>query len=135
MWWGHQVHQMLLQPLASRSCSGKAEVFHIGAVSRQAAAGQPRRWVLTSGTQDRRQVLIMGAGRSKAKPSNDSQGSDRQQQVKAFIPAVAIAPADIGLPSQRRVVWHHGSPPRDYPALHSSTRGPAAGQRETARTA
>jgi hypothetical protein len=57
MWWGHQVHQMLVQPLASRSFSGKAFIGHIGAVSRQAGARQPRRWVLTSSKQGRRRVL------------------------------------------------------------------------------
>jgi len=96
----HQVHLMLLPPLTSRSFSGKAFVSHIGAMSRQAGAGQTRGRLLASGKQGRSQVLIMCAGRPKAKPSDDSQRSDTQQQVKAFIPADAIAPADIRLPGQ-----------------------------------
>jgi hypothetical protein len=96
----HQVDLKLGLPAAARSFSGKAFVCHVGALSRQVSTGQMRRGVLTSGEQGRRQLLIMGTGRLKAKTSDDAQRRDTQQQMKAFIPAEAIAPADICLPSQ-----------------------------------
>jgi hypothetical protein len=55
---------------------------------------------LASGKQSRSQVLIMGAGRAKAKASNDAQRSDTQQQMKAFVPANAITPPNIRLTYQ-----------------------------------
>src|SRR5260370_14525675 len=94
----HQVHLMLLPPLTSRSFSGKAFVSHIGAMSRQAGAGQTRGRLLASGKQGRSQVLIMWSGGPKAKPTDDSQSTCAQQQVKAFLTADAFAPADIPLP-------------------------------------
>lgn len=100
MRWSHQLDAMLLPPLAARSFSSKAFIGHIGSLSGQASTGQTRRWVCSGGKQGGRQVLIMGAGRAKAKAGNDSGGRDRQQQMKAFIPAEAIAPANIGLSSQ-----------------------------------
>jgi hypothetical protein len=100
MWWRYQLDAMLAQPLAAWSFSSKAFIGHIGALSGQARTGQTRRWVLASGKQGGCQVLIMGAGRPKAKAGNDSGGRDTEPQVKAFIPAYAIAPANIRLPSQ-----------------------------------
>src|SRR4051794_22905295 len=90
-----QIDLRLLVPSLAWSLSGKALVSHIGALGRQAGAGQTRRWHLPSAKQGFSQVLIMGAGRTKAKTSNDADGIDGQQQMKAFIPSQPITPANI----------------------------------------
>src|SRR5215211_5578843 len=42
------------------------------------------------------QGLILGTGRAKAKAGNHPSRMDRHEQVEAFVPAEAVAPADIG---------------------------------------
>lgn len=42
----------------------------------------------------------MSAGWTEAKTGDDSHGCHTQQQMEAFVPSDAIAPADIGLSSQ-----------------------------------
>jgi hypothetical protein len=95
-----QVDLSLCLPALVWSLSGKALVSYIGAVSRPASARQTRRWTLSSRKQGRGQVLIMRTSRAKAKACNHAQGSDTQQQMKAFIPAEAITPANISLTCQ-----------------------------------
>ena len=96
----HQVDLSLDLPAMSWSLSRKALVCYIGAVSRQADAWQARHRCLSSGKHSRGQVLIMGAGRTKAKASHDAQRSDTQQQMKAFVPANPITPPTIRLTCQ-----------------------------------
>ncbi len=115
----HQVHLMLVQPPTSRSFSGKAFACYIAALSRLTCTGQTRGGLLASGKQYGDQLLIMGAGRPKVKPGDDSHRSDTQQQMKAFIPAEAITPPNIclhdipagamtfGIPRQRRCTLQH----------------------------
>ena len=43
---------------------------------------------------------ILGAGRAKAKPSDDSHGSGGDQQSEPLDPTQTIAPANVGLPGQ-----------------------------------
>jgi hypothetical protein len=100
MWGSHQLDVSLCMPPLTWPLSGKAFVGYIGSLSRQATTGQTCRRSLANREQGLGQVLIMGADRPKAKTSNHSQGGDTQQQMKAFVPAEAIAPTDIGLPSQ-----------------------------------
>src|SRR5260370_83489 len=90
----------LCLPALAWSRYGKALVSCIGAVSRPASARQTRRWTLSSRKQGRGEVLIMRTSRAKAKSCNHAQGSDTQQQMKAFIPAEAITPANISLTCQ-----------------------------------
>ena len=40
---------------------------------------------------------VLDAGRSKAEAGNDPLGVERKQQVEAFIPAQAVAPANVCL--------------------------------------
>src|SRR5687767_13682371 len=46
------------------------------------------------------QCLVFGTGWGKAKPNNDALGIDREQQMEPFIPAQAVAPANIRLTRQ-----------------------------------
>ena len=46
------------------------------------------------------QGLVFDAGRGKAEAGDDASGIDRKQQVEAFIPTQAVAPANVGLASQ-----------------------------------
>ncbi len=87
-----QIDLALLSPPLAWSLSGKAEVFHIGALSGQACAGQPRRGSLADRKQRCDQVLVMGEGRAKAKTGNDPHWIHRQQEPT----------------SPSRVAWHHG---------------------------
>jgi hypothetical protein len=96
----HQIDVALFSPAPTWPLSSKAEVFHIGALGGQSHARQTRRWALANGKQVCSQVLVMGAGRSKAKAGNDSHGSHAQQEMEAFVPANAITPADICLTGQ-----------------------------------
>jgi hypothetical protein len=66
-----QIDLELGLPALSRSLAGLALVSYRGAVSRQASTGQVWRGMLASRKQGRSQVLIMRAGRSKAKAGND----------------------------------------------------------------
>ena len=59
------------------------------------------------------QGLVFGAGWGKAEAGDDALGIDGKQQVEAFIPAQAVAPANISLPSQpapRRLADLSGTP-------------------------
>lgn len=110
---GDQIHLVLGLPALSWLLSGKAFISNRAALSRQTSAWQTRRWRLSCGKQGRGQALIMRAGRTKAKASHDSQSSDTQQQMKAFVPAHPIAPATIHYQldqptSPSPVVWRHG---------------------------
>src|SRR6266478_4297813 len=93
----HQIHLMLLLPASSRSLSGKAFVSHIGALSGQSCTGQTRRWGLSSSKQGFGQRLIVSTGGSEAKAGNHPERSHTQQQMEAFVPANASAPANVGL--------------------------------------
>lgn len=97
-----QLDVVLCLPAVTWALIGKAVVSHIGAVSRLASTRQTGRRRLASRKQGGGQVLIMRAGSSKAKAGNDSQSRDTQQQMKAFVPANPIAPANIGLTNQPR---------------------------------
>ena len=44
--------------------------------------------------------LVLDAGWGKAEAGDDPLGIDRKQQVEAFIPAQAVAPANVSLPGQ-----------------------------------
>jgi hypothetical protein len=100
MGWGDQIDVLLDVPASAWPFSSNTLVSHIGSMSRQACTGQTWRWPLASGKQGGSQVLIMGTGRAEAKTSHDAQRSDTQQQMKAFVPANPITPANIRLTCQ-----------------------------------
>ena len=56
--------------------------------------------MLASGEKGFGQRMVIATGWGKAKASNHAGWSNRREQVEAFIPANAVAPADIGLPRQ-----------------------------------
>ncbi len=65
--------------------------------------------MLTSRKQGRGQVLIMRAGRSKAKAGNDTQGSHAQQQMKAFVPPNVRLPCQSAQATSFGIAGHSGS--------------------------
>ena len=85
-----------LMPLLSL----EALVRHIPAQSLRPQGGKPGVGSLPEGEEILGQSLVPGAGRGKAETGNDALGIDRKQQVKAFIPAQAVAPANISLSGQ-----------------------------------
>ena len=54
--------------------------------------------------------LVFGAGWGKAEAGDDSLGIDRNQQVEAFIPTQAVAPANVSLPGQPTSAPAFGEP-------------------------
>src|SRR5919199_1674435 len=84
-----------------------------------AHARQPRMGMAAQGKEGLGQGLIFGAGWPKAKAGDHPSRVDRHQQVESFIPAQAVAPADIGQARQ---------PPR-APALGIARREAGAVQR------
>src|SRR5262249_36490136 len=95
-----QVDLTLLLPTLAWSLSSKGLVCHIGALRRQAVAEQTQRRHQPSDKQGSSQVVIMGAGRTKAKSGNGDDGIDAQQQMKAFIPSQPITLANVRLTRQ-----------------------------------
>jgi hypothetical protein len=100
MRWSQQSDLPLVVPAVAWSLAGLALDSYLRAVSGQSCTGQPWRWSFAESNQRRGQVLIMRAGRPKAKAANDPDGRDTQQPMKARVAAKAIAPATIRLPSQ-----------------------------------
>ena len=72
----------------------------IPAQSRCPQDGQSGVGSMPEGEEILGQSLVLGAGRGKAETGDDALGVDGKQQVKAFIPAQAVAPANISLSGQ-----------------------------------
>src|SRR6266516_3081263 len=94
------LHLLLRLPALLRTSSRKSFIRHICSTSYLPGARQTWCRVLAGSKQGRGQHLIMSTGRSEAKTGNHPVGIDAQQQVEPFIPADAIAPANVGLPGQ-----------------------------------
>ena len=118
-----------LMPLPSL----EALVGHIPAQGRRTQGGQPGVGSMPEGEEILGQGLILGAGRGKAEAGDDALGIDRKQQVKAFIPAQAVALANVSLsgqppelaegpcPGVSRPLWE----PRNCPTLRRGSAVPA----------
>ena len=116
-----------LMPLPSL----KALVRHIPAQSRYPQGGQPGVGSMPEGEEIPGQGLILGAGRGKAEAGDDALGIDGKQQVKAFIPAQAVAPANVSLsgqPAGAPGVWRPLWERRNCPRLHRGSGVPATGR-------
>ncbi len=73
----------------------KAGVNHIWSEGGLPDAGQAGRWCVPQGKEGVGQWLVFATRRPEAKAGNDPLRIDRHDQVKAFIPAQTIAPADV----------------------------------------
>ena len=80
--------------------AGKALIGHIDAVSGRADTGQTQRGLLASGKEGLGQAMVVATARSKTKASNHAAWRNGGEQMKALIPANAVAPADVGLSGQ-----------------------------------
>src|SRR6266568_4430521 len=87
-------------PVGMQLIARKAFVSHIDALGWRAHTGQTRCGLLSSGKEGLSQRVVVATGGSKAKASNHAGRGNRGEQVEAFIPANAVAPADIGLSCQ-----------------------------------
>ena len=85
-----------LMPLPSL----EALIRHIPAQGRRPQGGQPGVGSMPKGEEILGQCLVLGAGRGKAEAGNDALRIYGKEQVKAFIPAQAVAPANISLSGQ-----------------------------------
>ena len=111
----------------------KALVRHIPAQGRCPQGGQPGVGSMPEGEEILGQCLVLGAGRGKAEAGDDALRIDGKEQVKAFIPAQAVAPANISLsgqppelaegpcPGVSRLLWE----PRNCPMLRRGSGVPA----------
>ena len=123
-----------LMPLPSL----EALVRHIPAQALRQAQEAPPEWAIWGGEyagrrKNPRPVSVLGAGLGKAEAGDDALGIDRKQQVKAFIPAQAVAPANVSLsgqppelvegrrPGVSRPLWE----PRNCPTLRRGSAVPA----------
>src|SRR5690349_14070361 len=91
---------ILLKPTGMRLVARKTFVGYVDPLRFGPHTAQAFWRAGTSGQKCLQQGLIVGTGWTKAIASNDSRLGNRNQQVKSFIPANPIAPADIGLTSQ-----------------------------------
>lgn len=91
---------ILVKPASMQLISGEAFVGQIDALGGRTGTEQPRAAMVPDGEKGFGQAMVVATGWGKAKASNDSHRRNRGKQMKTLIPANAIAPADIGLPSQ-----------------------------------
>ena len=78
----------------------KAFVHHVPALGWLPQSGQPGMGSMPEGEEVPGHGLVLDAGWGKAEAGDDPLGIDRKQQVEAFIPAQAVAPANVSLPGQ-----------------------------------
>src|SRR5262245_5465453 len=95
LWWADHPHAVLLSPSCMSSRTRKALVHHIWALGGRARPTPLGLREAAEGKERVGQVLILRACSAKAKARDHSHGGDSEEQVKAFIPAQPIAPADI----------------------------------------
>ena len=79
----------------------KALIGHIDALGWRTDTGQARGGSVSHGEKDVSQRVVIATGCGKAKAGNHAGWRNRGQQMKALIPANAIAPADVGLPANQ----------------------------------
>src|SRR6266567_784195 len=91
---------VVLVPEAMQLIARKALIGHIDALGGRAHTGQARGRSVSHGQEGLRQRVVVATARSKAETSNHAGWGNGGEQMKAFIPPNAIAPADIGLPCQ-----------------------------------
>ena len=65
------------------------------------------------------QSLVFDAGWGKAEAGDDALGIDRKQQVEAFMPAPAVAPANVSRPGQPTGAPAFGGPGGDTGTVQS----------------
>src|SRR5258708_2255737 len=80
-------------PAAMQLIACKAFVGHIDALSGSADTAQTWRGMLTSSEKGLGQRMVIATARGKAKTGNHPHRGNRGQQMKALIPANAVAPA------------------------------------------
>src|SRR6266567_1497658 len=88
------------EPAAMQVIAGKAFVSHIDALCRSADAPQTWRGMLPNSKKGFGQRMVIATGRGEAKAGDHPCRGNRGEQMKAFIPANAVTPADIGLSGQ-----------------------------------
>src|SRR5574339_756075 len=90
----------LFSPSGMRLGTCKSFVGYVDSMGRLSNTAQGCCRVRTGGQEGFDQPLIMAAGCPKAEPGNQPFPSNSDQQVKPFVPAEAVAPANIGLACQ-----------------------------------
>ena len=126
-----------LMPLPSL----KALVRHIPAQGRCPQGRQPVVGSMPEGEEVLGQSLVLGAGRGKAEAGDDALRIDGKQQVKAFIPAQAVAPANVSLSGQPPELAEGPGPGvssplwerRNCPTLRRGSAVPATGRPDGGR--
>src|SRR5256884_7775341 len=91
---------ILCLPATMQVIACKAFVGDIDALGWRADTGQARRGMLTRREKGFGQGVVVATGWGKTKASNHASRSNRGEQMKALIPANAVAPADVGLSGQ-----------------------------------
>src|SRR6266704_296382 len=100
MWWADDLGTIRGLPLGVQQIPREAEVFDIDALRWSADTGQTRRGLLSSGKKGLSQPMIVATACGKAKTGNHANRGNGGEQMKALIPANAVAPANIGLSCQ-----------------------------------
>ena len=112
----------------------KALVDDIGTQGGRPNTGQAGVGLAAQGKKRLRQRLVFGAGRAKAKAGDHPHRVDRQQQMEPFIPAQAVAPANIRQAGQPARPPALGIPRRDPGAVEGFI-GAVLGRQELRRDA
>src|SRR5579884_2307967 len=87
-------------PVAMHLLTGKALVGDVDPFGRRPDTAQTLAGKSSGGKKGFGQRVVIATGRGKAKAGNNARRTDGGEQMKALIPAHAVAPADIGLPGQ-----------------------------------
>src|SRR5260221_10556677 len=91
---------IVLVPEAMHLLARKAFIGHIDALGWRAHTGQARGRSVSHGKEGLRQRVVVATRCSKAEAGNHAGWGNGGEQMKAFVPANAVAPADFGLSCQ-----------------------------------
>lgn len=98
--WGNHLGSIKVSPTLMRFLTSKPLIGDVGALCWFSDTAQRRYRQSAKGQKGFHQELIMAGGFTKAVASDHALPSNGNQQVKTFIPANAVTPANIGLPCQ-----------------------------------
>src|SRR5262245_4352510 len=129
LWWTDDLGPVGLPPHRLVRLALKALIDDIGATGGGSNAWQPRMGMATQGKEGLGQGLVFGTGRAEAKAGNRPHRVDRQKQMEPFIPAQAVAPANIRQAGQPARPTPLGIPGRDPRAVEGFI-GAALGRQE-----
>ena len=110
---------IVVSPPLCRRRALKAFVHYIPALGWLPQSGQSGMGSMPEGEEVLGQSLVFDAGWGKAEAGDDALGIDRKQQVEAFIPAPAVAPANVSRPGQPTGAPAFGGPGGDTGTVQS----------------